>query len=226
MTELRPSHLTSKQQTVFNWVCEELALPVFAEAYSTAIQLFDAKTPGYITIVAHVGRDITNSLAKTVSDTESGRGRVKYRELVDAIRVEWSVEREGRGLPSSKEDNQEDESPGGHLVTNEAYERVKDLLAEDAAGTERDDFANFLFFKTFLAFEDIEDVPEGLLQDWKQARKWFQAFAHCRKGCFSEEDHSESEKNFKTLHSMLHLAASSELGRLRRVDAILEETNK
>ena len=131
--------------------------------------------------------------------------------------------RSGKEDNRSKDDTQED--PGGHLVTNEACERVKDLLAEDAAGTERDDFANFLFFKTFLAFEDIKDVPEGLLQDWKHARKWFQAYAHCRKGCFSEDDHSESEKNFRTLHSMLHLAASSELGRLRRVDAILEETN-
>ena len=211
---------------MFNWVCEELALPVYAEAYSTAIMLFNSKTPGYMTFVSHMGRDFTSNLAKTVTDADFDRSRVDYQRLVEAIRTEWKKEWVGQGLPTGKDDKQEDDSPGGHLVTYVACERVTDLLREDAAGTERDEFASFLFFKTFLAFEDIEDVPKGQLQDWRRAKRWFQEHAHCREGCFSEDDLLVSERHFRTLHSMLHLAASSESGRLRRVDAILEAANK
>ena len=200
---MRQSDLTSKQQVVFDWVCNELGLPVFAEAYGTAIQLFDTKAPGYITFVAHVGRDFTNHLAKTVSDTNSGR--VQYRELVDDIRDVWSNDWDGRGLMSGEAEFGEFDDVGGHVVTYAACASVNKLLLEHGAGTDRDDFANFLFFKTFLALEDINDIPSGLLQDWKVARKWFQAFAHCRKGFFSEEEHSRIRKHFQTLQSMLHL---------------------
>ena len=59
--------LTTEQQNVFDWLNDKLQVPVFAEAYKGALVFLDKKPPGYITFVAHAGRDLMNRLAATVS---------------------------------------------------------------------------------------------------------------------------------------------------------------
>ena len=197
---------------------------MFAEAYEAAIHLLNAKSPGYITFVSHVGRDFTNILAGTVAGTDGGR--VQYKQLADAIKSEWKDEWRGRGITSIEDAIGESDDPGGHLVTYEACAKVSKLLVEHEDGTERNNRADYLFFRTFLDYNDIDSIPGYLVEDWKQARKWFQAHVHCRKGCFSESEQREIEKHFQTLDSMLYVAASSAFERLKGIDDILEETNR
>ena len=54
--------LTSNQQTVFDWLNEDLELPVYAEAYKGALDILNNKSPGYITFVSHACRDLMNGL--------------------------------------------------------------------------------------------------------------------------------------------------------------------
>ena len=42
--------LTENQQTVFNWINDDLELPVYAEAYKGALDLLNNKSPGYINV--------------------------------------------------------------------------------------------------------------------------------------------------------------------------------
>ena len=212
------TNLTIQQKRVYDWLHEELNLPVFAEAYETAVHLLNAKTPGYITLVAHVGRDFTTSLARTYAGTRSRR--VEYAPLVEEIKGEWRNEWTGHGLMS------DEDALGGHLVTFKACQKVRKLLAEHEAGSDRSNALDFLFFSTFLDYGDIARIPRNLVGEWKQARKWFQAHAHCQKSCFSEDEQRQIKKHFQTLDSTLYVAASSAFERLKGIDDILEETNR
>ncbi len=124
------------------------------------------------------------------------------------------------GHGSGEHDNLE-----GHVVTYEACSKVKKLLEEHAEGSKRDNAANYLFFRTFLDYEYIDMIPKNLAKDWKEAKSWFQAHTHCRRGCFSEDEQHQIEKHFQTLHSALYVAAST-FERLKEVNDILEETNR
>ncbi|MDE2817460.1 MAG: hypothetical protein OXM03_10530 [Chloroflexota bacterium] len=218
------TNLTSQQKRVYDWLHEERDLPVFAEAYVAAVHLLNVKTPGYITLVAHVGRDFANVLARTVSGTDGGR--VQYVQLTESIKSEWKDEWRGRGITSSEGGFGEGDHSEGHLVTYEACAKVRELLEEHEAGTERSNLANDLVFSTFLDYDDIDRIPKNLVDEWKIARRWFLAHAHCREGCFSVDEQREIEQHFQTLHSMLYVAASSAYERLKGIDDILEETNK
>ena len=63
--------LSNKQKVVFNWLNEQLRLPVYADVYKAAVDLLAKKSPGYITLVSHAGRDFMNELAATVKKMES-----------------------------------------------------------------------------------------------------------------------------------------------------------
>ena len=218
------TNLTFEQERVYTWLNEELDLPVFAEAYVAAVHLLNVKTPGYITLVAHVGRDFGNILARTIAGSDGSQ--TQYKQLAASIKNEWKDEWRGRGITSSDGGIGESNGSGGHLVTYEACAKVTVLLEEHEAGTRRDNLANYLFFRTFLDYDDIDKIPENLVDEWKGARKWFQKHAHCREGCFSVEKQREIEQHFQTLHSMLYVAASSAYERLKEIDDILEETNR
>ncbi len=217
-------NLTSEQERIYEWLHEELDLPVFAEAYVGAIHLLNAKSPGYINLVAHVGRDIMNTLARTIGGTRSGRA--DHQQLVDDIKEVWRDDWGGPGFTSSEDGFGEHDDLGGHLVTYEACARVKKLVEGHEDASERSNIANYLFFQTFLDYDDIDRIPKNLVDEWKEARRWFQEHTHCRKGCFSEDDQREIEKHFQTLHSSLYVAASSAFERLKGIDDILEETNR
>ena len=199
-------------------------MPVFAEAYQAAVHLLDARTPGYITLVAHVGRDIANILAGIIAGTDGGRAQ--YKQLAESVKREWKDEWRGRGITSSQGGFGEGDQSEGHLVTYKACTKVTELLEEHEAGTERDNLANYLFFRTFLDYDDIDKIPENLVAEWKRARKWFLAHAHCREGRFSVDDQREIEMHFRTLQSMLYVAASTAFERLKGIDDILDETNR
>jgi hypothetical protein len=71
--------LNEKQQRVYEWLNNDLSLPVFAEAYKGAIILLGHKPAGYISFVAHTGRNLINRLASTVAGIKSER--VQYQDV-------------------------------------------------------------------------------------------------------------------------------------------------
>lgn len=65
--------LSKEQQRVYDWLEQDLDLPVFAKAYKGAISFLQQKPDGYVTFVSHVGRELMNRLASTSAGIESGR---------------------------------------------------------------------------------------------------------------------------------------------------------
>ena len=82
--------LTERQQTVFDWINDDLELLVYAEAYKGALDLLNRKSSGYITFVSHTGRDMMNELASSVN--EITQQRVQYEQLVDDFKDDWKEE--------------------------------------------------------------------------------------------------------------------------------------
>ena len=209
--------LTNKQQNVFDWLNDKLQAPVFAEAYKGALDLLDKKPPGYITFVAHTGRDIMNFLARTITGTEGGL--VQYRTHVTKLQAKWQPEWGGQGLTTS------DNAQVGHLIPYDICQIIKDLITDHKTGQERENMADILFFRTFLDYDDKDRIPQNFLKEWKAAKKWFLAHAHLRAGEFAANAPSEVARNFQTLDGLLYVAASSEFERIKGIHEILEETN-
>ena len=88
--------LTSNQQTVYNWINDDLELPVYAAAYKGALEQLNNKSSGYITFVSHAGRDLMNGLAPSVNRIT--RERVQYVQLVDDFKDDWQDEWGGEDL--------------------------------------------------------------------------------------------------------------------------------
>ena len=59
--------LTPEQERVQEWLNVTLALPGYAEIYKGALLLLKWKPPGFVTFVAHAGREIMNGLGPTFS---------------------------------------------------------------------------------------------------------------------------------------------------------------
>ena len=209
--------LANEQQNVFDWLNDKLQLPVFAEAYKGALHLLNEKPPGYITFVAHAGRDLMNRLAATVSGVEAGR--VQYQQHLDGLQNEWKKEWGAEGF------NKIDTAENGHLIPYDTCEKVKNLIEEHENGRLRSSEADNLFFMTFLAYEDKEKIPKNFLREWKAAKKWFLAHAHVREERFHNGTPSDVARHFQTLDGLLYVAASSEFERIKDIHEILEETN-
>ena len=205
--------LSTEQQTVFNWLNDELELPVYAQAYKGALHLLDKRLPGYITFVSHAGRDLMNGLAQLGID----RKQVQYVNLVDELQKDWKDE----WGTANKIDN----AGNGYLIPYGVCEKIKNLIDEHKAGRLRASEIGSLFFITFLDYTDTGAIPQNLLTEWENAREWFWAHTHLPSGEFQMETSSELERHFQTLDDLLYNAASSELERLRRINEILEETN-
>ena len=209
--------LTKEQRNVFNWLKDKLQLPVFAEIYKGALHLLNEKPPGYITFVAHAGRDLMNRLAATVSGVKAGK--VQYEQHVDGFQDEWKNEWGAKGF------NKISTTENGHLIPYDTCQKVKNLIDEHKKGRLRSSEADNLFFATFLAYEDREKIPQNFIKEWKAAKKWFMAHTHLRKGGFDGDTPSEVVRHFQTLDGLLHVAASSEFKRIKGIHEILEETN-
>ncbi|MDE0187019.1 MAG: hypothetical protein OXP71_16380 [Candidatus Poribacteria bacterium] len=208
--------LSTDQQTVFNWINDELQLPVFAEAYKGALNLLEKKLPGYITFVSHTGRDLMNSLPRLGIQPES----VQYVQLVGEIQNHW--EDEWGVEVVSNIDNTEI----GNLIPYEICEKIQVLINKHRDGRHRASKAESLFFTTFLDYADADEIPLNLLTEWKRARRWFLEHTHLRDGEFDMAASSEVVRHFQNLDDFLYTAASSELERIRSMDEILEETNE
>ena len=210
--------LTKEQQRVFDWLNYKLQLPVFAEGYKGALQLLYEQSPGYITFVAHSGRDLMNTLARTVSGINTSR--VEYQQHLDKLQREWKEEWGAIGF------NKTDNAEKGHLIPYDTCQKVKHLIDEHKKGRLRSVEADDLFFTTFLDYQDKERIPTNFLGEWKAAKQWFQKHTHLRKDDFSRDTASEVKKHFTALDELLYVAASSEFERIKGINEILEETNQ
>lgn len=210
--------LTKEQRNVFNWLKDKLQLPVFAEIYKGALHLLNEKPPGYITFVAHAGRDLMNRLAATVSGVKAGK--VQYEQHVDGFQDEWKNEWGAKGF------NKISTAENGHLIPYDTCQKVKNLIDEHKKGRLRSSEADNLFFATFLAYEDREKIPQNFIKEWNAAKEWFLAHAHLREKKFEKDAPSEVARHFQTLDGLLYVAASSEFERIKGIHEILEKTNR
>ena len=211
--------LTSNQQTVFNWINDDLELPAYAEVYKGALDLLNKKSPGHISFASHAGRDLMNGLAAAVKGIK--RQQVQYVQLVDDFKNDWKDEWGGEGF-NIIEDNDEN----GHVIPNEICKKIKNLVDEHTAGRLRAEDIDSSFFITFLDYSDKENIPENLSQEWRNARLWFLEHTHLPEDEFEIQASNEVEKHFRDLDNFLYAAAGSELEQLRGIHEILEEANQ
>jgi len=211
--------LTENQQTVFDWINDDLELPVYAEAYKGALDFLNKKSAGYITFVSHAGRDLMNGLVSAVKSI--GRQQVQYVQLVDDFKDDWRNEWGGEDF-----DAIEDIHENGHLIPNGTCKKIKKLVDEHTAGRLRAEDIDSSFFTTFLDYRDKESIPDNLSQEWRRARRWFVQHAHLREGEFEMQAPDEVERHFRNLESFLYAAAGTELEQLRSIHEILQEANE
>ena len=209
--------LAPEQKTVHEWLDSKLQMPVFAEAYLAALCLMHAKCPGYIPLVAHIGRDFINILPTTVSGI--GTSRVQYEHLVEEVKAGWSSVGTGPGFGTSGG------STGGHVVPYETSHRIQKLIDEHNKGRERSGLRDSLFFSIFLDYDHKDRIPAHLLRNWRAAREWFLKVAHLRQQPLHGDASDLVEQHFQTLQEGLYVAASSEFDRLKGLHEILEDTN-
>ena len=207
--------LSTEQQTVFDWLNDELDLRVYAEAYKGALELLDKKSPGYITFVSHTGRELMNGLPRL----ESKREQVQYVNRLDELQKAWEEW-------SPEEVNTVDNAEDGHLISSEIYEKIRDLIDAHRAGRLRASEADSLFFSTFLHYADIERIPQSLLTEWQDARKSFVSYSHLRDEEFEMDAPSKVESHFRMLDNLLYAVASGDFERIRIVYESLETTNE
>ena len=211
--------LTTNQQTVFDWLNDDLELPVYAEAYKGALDFLNKKSPGYISFVSHTGRDLMNGLVSAVKGIK--RQQVQYVQLVNGFKDDWKNEWGGEGF-NTIEDNDENE----HLIPNEICKNIKKLIDEHTVGRLRSEETDSSFFTTFLDYPDKESIPKNISQEWQHARRWFNAHAHLREDEFEIQVSNEVDRHFRNLDGFLYAAAGSELEQLRSIHEILEEANE
>lgn len=207
-----------QQQRVYDWLNDDLSLPVFAEAYKGAAILIDQKPAGYVSFVAHAGRDLMNILARTVAGIKSER--VQYHQHIDKLQGDWRDEWRSSDYlsPEVAED--------GHLIPIDVCQNISTLIDEHKLGRMRSLEADALFFSTFLHYADRDKIPPNYLSEWKAAKDWFLGHAHLRAKSFQEEINNDLVKHFNCLDSYLYTAASSQYDRLKDLNEILDATNQ
>ena len=208
--------LTESQKLVFCWLNNRLGLPVYAQAYKGALLLLESRAPGYITFVSHTGRDFVNQLAPAVAGVKSAR--VQYEQIFDKLQKVWKEDWKGKGIV--------DDDSIGHLIPFDICQFISESIDEHKSVRLRKDDKLGLFFGTFFGYSDHKRIPKASLREWEDARDWFVKRAHLQKKPFSKSVGLDVEKHFRALDGLLYAAASSELGRLMRIDEVLEATNK
>ncbi len=209
--------LKDEQQRVYEWLNGELSLPVFADAYKGSVYLLNQKSAGYVTFVAHAGRDLMNILASNVAGVKPGR--VNYQEHIDNLQESWLDEW------SLTEDLLPEESEKERVIPIQVCQQIAKLIDEHKSGRTRSSEADGLFFSTFLDYPDKEKIPGNFLSEWKSTKNWFLKHAHLREKSFSDGTEDDLVKNFRNLDGYLYIAASSQYERLKGLDEILDATN-
>ena len=210
--------LTERQQTVFDWINDDLELPVYAEAYKGALEQLNKKSAGYITFVSHAGRDIMNLLADSVNSVTADR--TQYVDLVNDFQDEWESKWGG------DEFHPADDVPKEHIIPHYICEKVKKLVDEHKKGRLRAEEKDSSFFTTFLDYPDKESIPEDLFQEWRRARLWFKDHAHLPNDGFEIQEADEVERHFHNFDNLLYAAAETDIEQLRSIHEILEEANQ
>lgn len=209
--------LKKNQQRVYDWL-NGLSLPVFAETYKGAVILINQKPAGYVSFVAHAGRDLMNRLASTVAGIKSER--VQYQQHIDKLQNLWRDEwRFSNELLS-------DVTEKGHLIPIDVCQKISTLIDEHKSGRMRSSEADGLFFSTFLYYSDKDKIPGNFLSEWKAAKDWFLGHAHLRDKPFRAETDNDLVKHFNCLDRYLYIAASSQYDRLKDLNEILDATNQ
>ena len=211
--------LTERQQTVFDWLSNNLERPVYAAAYKGALDLLNKKSAGYITFVSHAGRDLMNGLASAAIGIPGAP--VQYVQFVDDFKGEW---KDGWGGEDYNTIEANDEN--GHLIPNEICEKIKKLVDEHKEGRRIAEEKNTSFFTNFLDYPNEESIPENLSQEWRKAKQWFNGHAHLREDEFPIAVSNEMERHFQNLDNLLYAAAASEIEQLRSIHEILDEANR
>jgi len=210
--------LNKEQQRVYEWLNDDLSLPVFAEAYRGATILLSQKPAGYISFVAHAGRDLMNRLASTVAGIKSDR--VQYQQHIDKLQSDWLDEWRVSG------DLSQEVVEKGHLIPVVVCQKITDLIDDHKSGRLRSSEADGLFFSTFLDYSDRDKIPGNFLAEWKAAKSWFLSHAHLREKSFHKETDGDLVKHFNSLDGYLYIAASSQHERLKALNEILDATNR
>lgn len=210
--------LTKEQQRIYEWLNNDLSLPVFAEAYKGAAILLCQKPAGYISFVAHTGRDLMNRLASTVAGIKSER--VQYQQHIDKLQGDW------RDEWRLSDDLSPDVVEQGHQIPIGVCQRISNLIEEHKSGRLRSSEADGLFFSTFLDYSDKGKIPSNFLAEWKAAKDWFMGHAHLREKSFRTETDSDLVMHFNCLDGYLYIAASSQYDRLKDLNEILDATNQ
>lgn len=210
--------LNGNQKRVYEWLNDDLSLPVFAEAYKGAAILLNQKQAGYVSFVAHAGRDLMNGLASTVAGIKSER--VQYPQHIDKLQVDWRDEwRFSNELSPEVAEK-------GHLIPINLCQRISTLIDEHKSGRMRSSEADGLFFSTFLDYSDRAKIPGNFLSEWKAAKDWFLGHAHLRDKPFRAGTDDVLVKHFNCLDGYLYIAASSQYDRLKDLNEILDATNQ
>jgi hypothetical protein len=209
--------LSKEQKRVYEWLHSDLNLPVFAEAYKGAVELIENKNAGYVSFVAHTGRDLMNGLAATVAGVKPGR--VNYQEHIDNLQDDW------RDEWRLSDDLSREIIEEGHRIPIEVCQRISYLIDEHKAGRRRSSDSDGLFFSTFLDYSDKEKIPGNLLKEWKAAKGWFLKHAHLREKPFKSGADEELSEHFNCLDGYLQIAAVSQYDRLKELNEILDATN-
>lgn len=212
--------LNDEQQIVHEWLNNQLRVPVFAEAYKGAALFLSQKPAGYVSFIAHAGRDLMNHLASEISGIKSGAGRVDYVSHINGLQIDWQDKWRFTDVLS------QEVAERGHHIPIEVCRKISILIEDHKSGQERDADKTSLFFSVFLDYPDKDKIPSNFLSEWKAAKKWFAAHAHLRSEVFSAETDDHLVKHFNCLGSYLYIAASSQYERLKDLDEILEATNQ
>ncbi len=210
--------LNKEQQRVYEWLNDDLRLPIFSEAYKGAAILIDQKPAGYVSFVAHAGRDLMDRLAATVAGIKSGR--VQYHQHIDKLQGDWRDEWRFSDDLSPEVVNK------GHLIPIKVCQSISTLIDEHKSGRIRSSEADGLFFSTFLDYSDKDKIPGNFLSEWKAAKNWFRGHAHLRSKPFEAEADNYLVKHFNCLDGYLYIAASSQYERLKDLNEILDATNQ
>ena len=216
--------LNPRQQRIYEWINDKLQLPTYADVFKGAAILLNHRSPGYVTFVAHAGREIMNGLACTVGGYK--RQQVQYVDHLDKIAKSWNDQWGGSsGFSPSEESSHHDSESSHHEIPHDVCEMLQKLIDDHKNGRGRSEASDDIFFSTFLRYKDKDRIPGNFMREWKDAKRWFQKCAHI-KDISGTEMETQAEKSFGFLESMLYVAAISQYERIGGIDEILDETNR
>lgn len=207
--------LTERQSNIYEWINDTHQLPVYAEIYKLAVTLINQKPPGYVTFVAHAGREIVNGLASEISGRV--RKQVQYAQCLDKISGKWEDQWGASMLDS--------EPPDHHEIPYDICVDIRALIDEHKGKAKAEDY-DLLSLSIFLGYNDMSLIPPNFTKEWKAARMGFLEYTHIRKNKISDDDAAELVGHFRVLETYLSISATSQYGRIGELDEILEQTNK